>query len=69
MLTTKTFEVIAKVVSEWERESVTHNYVRPTLAERFANELERHNPTFDREYFLSECKRTPNKRTHNEHYN
>lgn len=76
MLTQQTFELIAKVVSEHERDrhqvsQLRRDVVRGVissdraadriepllspLAERFADELERTNPLFNRQRFIEAC--------------
>jgi hypothetical protein len=54
-ITTKSFEVIANVVREHEGDVLYYRRGDTTLAERFANELERHNPLFNRELFIASC--------------
>lgn len=76
MITQQTFELIGRVVSEYERDrhkieaiiasrdqgEISINYaiqkldpLLVPLAERFANELERTNPQFDRARFIRDC--------------
>ena len=66
-ITTKSFDVIAKVVREHAEATAQWTHPGPEtgkLAIRFADELERHNPLFNRELFIANCK--PNHHTENQ---
>lgn len=53
----KDYELIAGVISN--SQGLTRGGIMDTLAERFADELAKENPRFDRAKFLKACKVQP----------